>query len=274
MNASTNDLFKKNITTSNIRVLAVNYQDCSDMHHWGPGMRPLFILHHVLKGCGYLETSKGKFKINAGECFLIWPYTMVYYYPDPDDPWTYAWVDFEGDNIDLHFQSYGITPDYPIITNFDTDRLNTYGKLLRSLDIYNKDKNEADALMHGILFTITTGHLDEVFPKSTNIKSDSRLYDALRIIKSSYHRSDFKIENISTTLNINKMMLYRMFKDAYNMSAKEYLTNYRMLEADKMLRKGASIKETAFSCGFEDPLYFSKAYKKVKGYSPSHILEH
>ncbi len=244
------------------------------MHHWGPGMRTLYILHHVLKGSGYLETPNGKFKLNAGECFFIWPYTLVYYYPDPENPWEYAWVDFEGDNVDSFLASYGITKDFPIVTGFDVERLNTYGRLIGSIDLYTKDRIEADALMRGILCVVTSGKLDNDLTKLTDQAGNERLYNALRLIKRYYHVSTFSVEQICSILNVNKMTLYRDFKSSYNMSTKEFLTSFRLLEADKMLRKGASVKETALSCGFEDPLYFSKVYKKVKGYSPSKLKEH
>lgn len=33
-------------------------EDCSDLHSWGPGIRPCYIIHYVIKGAGWLEYGK------------------------------------------------------------------------------------------------------------------------------------------------------------------------------------------------------------------------
>ena len=49
-----------------------------------------------------------------------------------------------------------------------------------------------------------------------------------------------------------------------------YLTNLRMEHAVKRIRDGdASVSRLAGECGFADPLYFSKVFKKHTGYTPS-----
>ena len=53
-------------------------------------------------------------------------------------------------------------------------------------------------------------------------------------------------------------------------SPKEYLTEYRIKQACRLLKEtDLSISAIAYSVGFENNLYFSKAFKKQKGLSPS-----
>ena len=54
---------------------------------------------------------------------------------------------------------------------------------------------------------------------------------------------------------------------------KDYLVNLRMQYAHKLITDGlTSISEIAIRCGYIDPLYFSKAFKKMVGVSPTKYI--
>ena len=54
----------------------------------------------------------------------------------------------------------------------------------------------------------------------------------------------------------------------------QFLIRYRINEACSILKNSdLSISEVAVSTGFSDPLYFSRAFKKVKGISPRAYLK-
>ena len=53
----------------------------------------------------------------------------------------------------------------------------------------------------------------------------------------------------------------------------DYLTEYRINEACKLLRAGnLSIAEVAISVGFFDQFYFSRVFKRAKGVPPSKYM--
>ena len=89
-------------------------EDCSDLHSWGPGIRPCYIIHYVIKGAGWLEYGKKRFYIQAGQSFLLYPYTVLRYYPDPEQPWEYTWVDFMGENAPELLSNTGFSPACPV----------------------------------------------------------------------------------------------------------------------------------------------------------------
>ena len=70
-----------------VRLVGYGREDCSDLHSWGPGVRAFYIIHYVIRGAGFLECGGKRFRITAGESFLLYPYTELFYYPDPEDPW-------------------------------------------------------------------------------------------------------------------------------------------------------------------------------------------
>ncbi|WP_231869970.1 AraC family ligand binding domain-containing protein [Paenibacillus riograndensis] len=48
----------------------------------------------MVSGRGYLKTGQAVHPVEAGESFMIFPQMEVYYYPDPQDPWAYCWIEF------------------------------------------------------------------------------------------------------------------------------------------------------------------------------------
>ncbi len=59
------------------------------------------------------------------------------------------------------------------------------------------------------------------------------------------------------------------FKAAYGAPPLRLLTAMRMDKARGMLNKGVfTVSETAYACGYDDPLYFSRVYKNFYGVAP------
>jgi AraC family transcriptional regulator of arabinose operon len=60
-----------------------------------------------------------------------------------------------------------------------------------------------------------------------------------------------------------------LFKRHYGTSPMAYFSELRMQRARELLSfTKMSVKEIAAELGFDDPLYFSRAFKKVSGMSP------
>ena len=64
--------------------------------------------------------------------------------------------------------------------------------------------------------------------------------------------------------------LCRLFRQEMNTTPHKYLTTLRLQAAADALRRedGRSVTEIARLCGYNDPLYFSRAFKKHYGVSP------
>jgi two-component system response regulator YesN len=68
---------------------------------------------------------------------------------------------------------------------------------------------------------------------------------------------------------VSENYLGRIFQQELGLSPMEYLNRYRIKEAKALLSQtGASITEIAAQVGFDDPAYFSRAFRKQVGFSP------
>ena len=77
------------------------------------------------------------------------------------------------------------------------------------------------------------------------------------------------VEDIAGYVGLSRSHLFRSFEKVMEKSPKEYLTSFRIKQACNLLEHSdLSITAIANSVGFENNLYFSKAFHKAKGMSP------
>ena len=71
-------------------------------------------------------------------------------------------------------------------------------------------------------------------------------------------------------VGITRSYLYTIFMKSFGVSPQEYLSNYRITRASELLTiTDLTVEMVAASCGYDDPLVFSKAFKKIKGLPPT-----
>lgn len=91
------------------------------------------------------------------------------------------------------------------------------------------------------------------------------------------HYSDpaFELEKHIRSLPFHYDYLRKLFKKEMSVTPLEYMTNLRMKKAETLLTimwsNEYSMSEVADMCGFDDPLYFSRVFKKHYGCSPSNF---
>jgi len=88
------------------------------------------------------------------------------------------------------------------------------------------------------------------------------------------YRSRYDVSYYGEQLNVSPATLNRHVKAELGQSVTEVVNERLAIAARAELRSGnRSIKEVAFDLGFDDPLYFSRFFKKHFGMSPSHYFE-
>ena len=230
-----------------VRLVGYGREDCSDLHSWGPGVRAFYIIHYVIRGAGFLECGGKRFRITAGESFLLYPYTELFYYPDSEDPWEYTWVDFTGKEIGRLLSRTGFSFSWPVAPVIGAEDILPLFDRLGRLDFLSRGKGEANGLLLAIL-----GVYGDIFPapQVPARKEDDRLSTALLLIQGNYHKADFNVERLCTAMHVNRVTLYRLFSGKLGVSPNGYISHYRLEQGKKLLEMGFSVKNTALSCGF------------------------
>ena len=89
--------------------------------------------------------------------------------------------------------------------------------------------------------------------------------------------ADFELDAYLESLPFSYDYLRKVFKKEIGVTPHKYLTDKRLQAAEASLCSaaacGQSISEIAMQCGFRDPLYFSRVFKKRYGISPSQFQQ-
>lgn len=95
----------------------------------------------------------------------------------------------------------------------------------------------------------------------------SRFEGVLRYIDENY-RSPITLSELAALMNISTMYFSNYFKETFHVSPKQYILNKRLAESQRLLLESRmSIKEIAYSVGFENENYFSEFFSQKLGIS-------
>lgn len=81
---------------------------------------------------------------------------------------------------------------------------------------------------------------------------------------------EFDMSESAQKLGYSKEYLYRLFRKEMNVGVNEYLTEVRLEKARQYMTESTNLKiyEACKMVGYEDPVYFSKLFKKKYGVLP------
>ena len=254
------------------------YEECAPSYSFGPAIRDTYVLHYVTKGKGRFH-YKGKIvDLKAGDLFLLKPNELTFYQADKEEPWSYYWLGVTGGRVYDYFNHSQIAEDCYLLANQErkTDRI---GKIVENL-VYFAEQTKSNQLaqLHimGQLYELIF-HLGSVAykPQANTLSASQQLYLACKqIIDTQYPNPNLSIQDMAIKLSVHRSYLTTIFKEEHQSSPKEYLEYVRMHRAKQLLKSTREpVQFIAYSVGFSDPLYFSKAFKKYFGFSPSSFRE-
>lgn len=86
--------------------------------------------------------------------------------------------------------------------------------------------------------------------------------------------ADLNIEDFAREIGVSRSVLYLQMKRLFDCTPNVYLCDVRMNHARQMMDAGhTNISDVAYRCGYSDPKYFSRCFKKSVGMTPSDYLK-
>lgn len=122
------------------------------------------------------------------------------------------------------------------------------------------------ALLH-ILATLSAHRLFSPAEKSFN-KSVESVKTALTYIKENYHDKIY-ISDLAGQVNLNEQYFCRLFKKAIGCPPIEYINEYRIKQAKRLLEKtDRPVTEVCLECGYNNLGNFLREFRKYTGTTP------
>ncbi|MFE3871664.1 AraC family transcriptional regulator [Flavobacterium sp. ZS1P70] len=108
---------------------------------------------------------------------------------------------------------------------------------------------------------------DKPFENLYNNKEQLRLKVVYKFIENNYKRP-VSIEEIAKLTHLSKAAFCRYFKKMTRLTFTEFLNQYRIEQAKRLLQSDKNVTETCYECGFDSLSYFNRIFKKVVGENP------
>ncbi|MFA9379851.1 MAG: helix-turn-helix domain-containing protein, partial [Acetanaerobacterium sp.] len=241
-------------------------QQCEPSYTWGPAVRDHYLIHYVALGSGTLRADGRQYDIRAGDAFLVTPGRLVSYTANPHDPWEYLWVGFNGSDAQGLLALTGFCAENPIVHLLDDAKTRC---LLGDIYAAQGCAAHQETRMSGYLY-LFLAYLMDCAKKPLQEADAARAYAelALRYIEHNYGMH-IGVDDIASHVGISRSHLYRVFIRHIALSPNEYVVRFRVSKACELLHgTPLSVAEVAGSVGFDDPLYFSRVFRRIKGVSP------
>lgn len=99
-------------------------------------------------------------------------------------------------------------------------------------------------------------------------KEQSRIREIYALVDERY-QNKITIDEVAALCYLTKPAFCRYFKKATGSTFINFLNQYRISQAKRLLLSGRNITETCYECGFESLSYFNRIFKKVTEENPS-----
>ncbi len=207
--------------------------------------------------------------VSAGNMVLYRPKEeQRYYYYGAEHPEVY-WVHFTGNNVKNILRQYGIADDIHVIhTNTSLEYKRLFSLMIQELKLCKDDYEEL--LVHylkELLIMIHRVLINNPPGKSSFLITE--MDDAVQYFHANYNQP-ISIEDYAAEHNMSVSWFIRNFKEYTNVTPAQYILSLRISNARTLLENTAyNVSEISNIVGYENPLYFSRIFKKQCGMSPS-----
>ena len=263
--------FKLDFKSDRVGSLYANNCGCSQtqpLHSFGPASKPHYLIHYVLSGKGIFRFHDKECRLEAGYGFLIQPNELAFYQADEEDPWCYLWVGFAGSRAEEYLRAIGLSDRHPIFT---CDRSEELYAIVRDMMEHSTFGIANDLRRNGQLgvFLSIVAESAGVVSGDEEDKGNQYVKKAVSFIQNNYC-NPIKVTDVAEYVCINRSYLYTLFQNYLGMSPQQFLTVFRITKARELLEStNYSIESIALSCGYSDALVFTKAFRALRGTSPS-----
>lgn len=100
------------------------------------------------------------------------------------------------------------------------------------------------------------------------LKQQDRMLDIYKHVEEHF-KEKIDTNSIARKTNLSVPAFCRYFKNATKLTYTDFVNQYRITHAKKMLLQDMNVTEACYDAGFENVSYFIRTFKKITGESPS-----
>lgn len=236
---------------------------------WRPRGRLDYQLIYIASGRAYFyfEKDKPPQAVPAGYMVLFRPREEQHYEYFGTDQTEVFWVHFTGSHVRQILHQYHFPEkEHVIYCGLSLDYRWIFRQMIRELQLTKP--NYQDLLVHLLYHIFLLINRQKASGTRENTYMLEETEAALRYFHENYHTA-ISIEEYARSIHVSVSWFIQKFKEHTGTSPMQYILTLRITNAQYLLETSSySVKEIAEIVGYDNPLYFSRLFKKQLGVSP------
>ena len=206
------------------------WEQCEPAHSYGPATRNHYLFHYIIKGKGVLHHTDDHgqthiYNLKPHQGFLICPELVSTYIADKEDPWEYAWAEFDGLRVKEFLETAGLTERSPIYRSSNRELRGGMKEELLNI-VHGKEHSSLYQIGHLYLFLdAMTNSVSSIKLKKAGRLRDFYVREALTFMEQNFH-NDISVEDIADNCGLNRSYFGKIFKKTVGMTPLQY-RNYQ-----------------------------------------------
>ena len=257
--------------SGDVYLIACGKERCDPGVSYGPELRDGYHLHVVLSGTGTLRAGGQTFHPHFGQLFLLKHDEVVEYIADESDPWEYCWVTYNGTEAKRLSEEIGFTEGVYCLDS------QVEAKLFYELIFRMHEKPEMnpvfDLRRRGILLEFISLAMEATKVGGRNTRRyeyPAQVYIDRAVGFIHHNYATIQVSDIVEYIGFTRSYFATMFKQHTGLSPQEYLMQYRLQRACRLLTATMlSVQAIAADVGYDNPMTFSRMFKNAYGISPT-----
>ena len=229
------------------------------------GRRDYQILY-VAAGQGHFIVDGKDIVVPAGGMFLYRPGEPQQYIYYKDDAPEIYWIHFTGNEAETLMSEIGFQNDGILLPGISSEITELFLRIIRELQVTRPCYEELLNLVFRQLLVLVKRRMAEG-PRDRR-RAQKEIEQAVHYFHENFSRS-IEIEDYALSQHMSMCWFIRSFKQYMGVPPLKYLTSIRIARARELLEgTDIPVSEVGELVGYDNPLYFSKIFKKNTGLSP------
>ncbi len=229
-----------------------------------PFLNSIFYMYLVTRGNAKMHMADKDYNLSEGTLFFTFP--GIEYTFDGSDDFSFFYISYMGSRSVGLMEEYGVTVERPVFDGF-SDEIEFWRNAIQRVNPQN-----APVLSEGVML-YTLSFLDGNNRSNHKDKFDHTIDSVVRYLENNAGDPSISLKKVADIFAYSEKYLSHLFNINMNTNWSVYINRVRIQKAIKMIDDGETdLAQIAANCGYRDPMYFVKVFKKNTGFTPREFL--
>ena len=226
------------------------------------------ILIYCTEGKGYYSQDGREVPVQRGDLLYAQPRTHHRYRADAEQPWTIYWMHLSGEMLAEYERLLGLVSRGPVRhIGLHNDVVLEFSRLVTEPIASHPDEQSWFRLQANAIAV-----LSRIAALPDNIAEIASAYGpiqkAIAIMNASLHQA-FDIHRFAQAARLSERHFSRQFRKITGLPPGDWFIQQKIRRALMLLTlPGIQVKQVASRLGYDDPLYFSRVFRRFVGMPP------